>query len=276
MGGFPRVEEQGMLRALLGRWREGKAIGAVEAGIRGRGVIAPALDGARRLREIGSKRSVPVLCEALDKGAEALRVEAAAALAAVHKRCPDTRVLGALNAAILTERQPDAVREAAIEALTGVVDVRHEGSLVDVLKKPTAPVRVRAAAIRGLLRHGYPEAVERLAENCLFDAAQDPKGAIRRWVIDELKALDDKEKLSKLHEIVHSRRRLRYRPLRPGSTDPAAVVALMAEVDPEHSVRYLSQMVDDSTKVISAAAAAALRGIREKPVTQSNPSHPHP
>ncbi len=254
-----------MIRALLGRWREGKVIGAIEAVLKGRGPVGPALDAARDLRGIGSKRAVPVLCEALDKGPEGLRLEAAATLAAIQKRCPDTRILEALSAAILTERQPLAAREAAIEALTEVVDVRRVGSLLEVIKKPATPAPVRSAAVRGLQRLGYPEVIERLVEDALLDKAQDPDGAVQRWVVEELKALGDKDKLSKLNEIVHSRRRLRYRPLRPGTTDPAAVVALMAEVDPEHAVRYLSQMVDDSTRVISAAAAGALREIRNRP-----------
>ncbi|MBM4037225.1 MAG: HEAT repeat domain-containing protein [Planctomycetes bacterium] len=267
-----------MMRALLGRWKESKAIGVIEAAIRAHGPIQPTLDAARGLAEIGSKRSVPALCAALDKGPEALRLEAAAALAAVQKRCPDTRILEALNAAILHERQHERVRVAAVEALGEVVDSRHVGGFLEALKRPSTPLPVRSAAFQALRRLGHAELIERLVENYLFGQARDPQGAVRRWVVAEIKALNDKETLSKLHEIALGRRKLRHHSFSFEAGDPAAVVQLMVEVDPAHAVRYLTHMVDHSTQVVSAAAAKALREIRAMPhePAADAPSQPRP
>ncbi|HUT37589.1 MAG TPA: HEAT repeat domain-containing protein [Planctomycetota bacterium] len=251
-----------MVGRLLDRWRERKALKSVEGALRGRMATEEALAALRDLPAIASLRSIPTLCLLLTHGQEALRAEACAALAAIYRRRQDQRVLEALNAAILFERQPDSVRTQAIEALAGIVHTRHVGSLIEVLKKATTPLPVRTAALHALERLGYPEVVERLVENCLLARSADSRGELRAWVVEQLKALDDKEKLTKIHEIVHNRRRLRYRAMSVEAGDHATLVQLMAEVDPDHAVRFLGHMVDHSTTIISAAAVKALREIR--------------
>ncbi len=253
-----------MIGLLLNRWKEGKALRTVEAALQGGGAQDEAINAIQTLRDIGSKRSIPTLCLALTHGGEALRAVAPAALAGIHKRHNDNRILEAINTAVLSDRQADTVRVAAIEALGEAVDVRHAASLLEVLKSPRSPLAVRTAAAHTLHRLGYPDLLERLVENYLFERKDDPHGAVRQWVEGELKALDDREKLSKLNEIAHGRRRLRYHSLSSERGDPGDIVHLMAEVDPVQSVRYLSQMADHSTTVISAAAAKALRDIRGK------------
>ncbi len=253
-----------MFGSLLNRWREGKAIRALESSIDGRGPLAAGVKAARDLQQLGSARCVHALCSALTHGPEALRAEAPAALAGVHKRRHDERVPKALSEAILSERQGEVVREAAIGALAEIVSVRHVGSFVELLKSMRTPVRVRTAAMRALGRVGYPEIVERLVESYFLKRTDDPHGANRRWVVEQLKQLRDKEKLTKLHEIAHARRRLRNYVINLESGDAAELVQVMAEVDADQAVRFLSHMVDESTSVISRAAAEALRDIRAK------------
>ena len=253
-----------MIRLLLGRFKEGKALSTLEAALQGRGAPETAIEALKTLQEIGSARSIPAMCLALTHGQEAVRAEVPAALAAVHQRHADNRILEALNAAVLSDRQSEKVRIAAVEALAEVIDARHVGSFLEVLRTPRSPLGVRAAAANALARLGYPELFERLTENYLFDRKSDPQDAIRQWVVRELKALDDPDKLRKLHEIAHGRRRLKYHSFSFERGDPGAIVNLMAQVDPEHAVRFLSHMVDHSTTIISAAAAEALREIKAK------------
>ena len=150
------------------------------------------------------------------------------------------------------------------EALAGLVHARHAGSFVELLKSTRTPLRVRTAAVRALVRVGYPEVVERLVENYFFKRTDDPQGLLRRWVVEQLGRLQDKDKLIKLHEIAHARRKLRYYAMDFEAGDPAHLVQVMAEVDPDHAVRFLGHMVDESTSVISLAAVKALREIRAK------------
>jgi len=253
-----------MIRALLNRWKEGRAVRRIESAADGQGRPAEALAAVRDLEKLGTTRCVHSLCLALAHGPEELRVQVAAALAAIHKRCNDERVLKALNEAILSEHQPDSVREAAIAALAGVVHHRHVGSFVEVVKSARTPLHVRTAAVRGLARVEYPELVERLVESYFLTREEDPHGVIRRWAVQELRSLRDPEKLTKLHEIAHGRRRLRYHSFSFERGDPAVVVHLMAEADPEHATRFLGHMLDHSTQVISAAAAKAIAQIRTK------------
>ncbi len=249
---------------LLDRWRERKAIRALEGALHGRRPLEEGVKAAQDLQELGTAQSVHALCVALTHGPEALRVVAPAALAAVYKRRHDARILKALNEAVLSEKQAEPVREAAIDALADVVSVRHVGSLIELLKATRTPLRVRTAAVRALARLGYPEVVERLVENYLFRHEEDPHGVVKRWVVERLKELDDSEKLTKLHEIAHLRRKLRYRAVSFEAGHPALIVHLMAEVDPDHAPRFLGHMVDHSTAVISRAAAKALDDIRSK------------
>jgi hypothetical protein len=253
-----------MIRALLNRWKEGKAVRSIESAVSGQGRPGEALAAARDLAKVGTKRCVHALCLTLTHGPEELRMHVVAALAAVHKRHNDEQALKALNEAILSDHQADKVREAAIDALAEVVHQRHVGSFVELIKSTRTPLHVRTAAVRGLARVGYPELVERLVENCFFTHEQDPHGAIRRWAVQELRALNDPEKLTKLHEIAHGRRRLRYYSFSPERGDPATVVHLMAEADPDHATRFLGRMMDHSTQVISSAAAKAIAEVRRK------------
>ncbi|HPD13309.1 MAG TPA: HEAT repeat domain-containing protein [Planctomycetota bacterium] len=253
-----------MIGRLLNRWREGKAAQTIEGALRGAKPPAEAIAAIRELGECGSRASVQVLCLAFTHGPEALRAEAPAALAAVHQREPDERILKALNEAVLSEQQSPAVRQAAIAALAQVVDARRAGGLVELLKSGRTPLPVRTAAVQALKQLHYAELVERLVENFLRSRQVDPRGVMHQWVVEQLKALDDREKLTKLNEIAHVRRKLRYYAVNLDTTDPAAIVHLMAEVDPGEAKRFLSQMADESTRVISAAAIEALQDIRKR------------
>jgi len=113
------------------------------------------------------------------------------------------------------------------------------------------------------LEPGRLEILERLVESVLFGKPLDPRGEIRKWATNELIALDDSEKLSKIHEIAHGRRKLRYRAISDAAGGPAVLVHLMARIDPRLSVRYLHQMADDENPAIRAAAARALQDIKK-------------
>jgi len=217
---------------------------------------------ARRLGELGAERCIPVLSAALAKGSAALQIQAARALGAIYKRHADVHILEALNAAVLHERQSAQARQAAVESLAQIIDVRHAGSLIEVLKSSRSPMPVRAAALRCLKRLGYAEVLERLVESSLFAKRLDPRGEIGKWAIHELIALDDRDKLTKIHEIAHGRRRLRYRTMSDEAGGPAALVFLMAQIDPKGAQRFLNRMVDDENPAIRSAAAQALRNIR--------------
>ena len=247
----------------LSRFKESKATRCVQVALKQKKPSAEALAAARGLSEFGGERCIPVLCDALAKGGAPLQVEAARALAGVHARCPDKSILGALNSAILHERKQAEARQAAIESLVQLVDVRHAGSLIEVLKSNRSPMPVRSAALKGLKKLGYPEFLERLVESVLFGKPLDPRGEIRKWATNELIALDDSEKLSKIHEIAHGRRKLRYRAISDAAGGPAVLVHLMARIDPRLSVRYLHQMADDENPAIRAAAARALQDIKK-------------
>ena len=247
---------------LLDRFKESKAIRCIEAALRDPKGVPEAVPAARRLRDTGAERCVPVLCEAIAQGAAPLQIEAARTLGAVYRRHADKRVLECLNTTILHERQPSEVRQAAIESLVEILDVRHAGSLIEVLKSNRSPIPVRSAALRALKQLGYNESVERLVEACLFGKRLDPTGAIRKWATNELIAVDDHDKLAKIFEIAHGRRKLRYRAISPEAEGPAPLVLLMARVDPKGSMRYLNQMVDDANPAIRTAAADAIERIR--------------
>jgi HEAT repeat protein len=247
---------------LLDRFKESKAARCIEAALQQQRPPEEAVSAARHLRDVGAEHCIPVLCEALSRGCAPLQVEAAQALAAIHKRHPDKRILEALNAAVLQERQPPQVRQAAIEGLIELVSFRHAGCLIEILKTARTPLPVRAAAIRGLKKLAYPEVLERLVESYVLGRQLDPKGEIRRWAVQELIALEDRDKLGKMHEIAHGRRKLRYGALLPEAGGLAPLVFLMAEVDPKASLRYLSQMTDDPNPAIRAAAAQTLQELR--------------
>ena len=251
-----------MLGFLLNRFREGKAVRSLEAGISGAGPPEAALAAAARLRDIGGRKSIQPLCFALTHAPEALRAECATALAGVHQRHPDQQILEALNAAVLSDRQAEKVRAAAALALGNCVDARRAGSLIEILKSPRSPIPVRSAAVQALKKLGYIEVLERLVENYLFSREEDPSGRVRAWAVEELQALDDHEKLTKIHEIAHSRRKLRFRAVAVTSPEVADLVHLMALVDAAGATRFLSHMVDESTRVIADAAAQELEELR--------------
>ena len=247
---------------LLSWVKESKASRCIHAVLQSQKGAGEGVAAARGLKEFGSERCVPILCEALARGELPLRVEAAHALAAIYARHPDKQVLGALNGAILHERQPRQARQAAVEGLVGIVDVRHAGSLLELLKSQRTPVPLRAAALRGLKKLGYHEVLERLVESVLFGKRQDPKGEIRKWAVNELIALDDRDKLTKIHEIAHGRRKLRYRAFSDETGGPAQLVLLMAQIDPKAAMRLLSAMADDPNPAIRNAALRALDNIK--------------
>jgi len=247
---------------MLDRFRESRAARCIEAALGQEKPPEEAVFAARQLREIGAERCVPILCNALLHGPVPLQIEAALALAAIHQRFPDKRILEALHGALLHERKAEQVRQAAIEGLVELIDVRHAGSLLEVLKSNRSPMAVRSAALRGLKKLGYSEVVERLVESFLFGKRLDPAGEIRKWAVRELIAVDDPDKLTKIFEIAHGRRKLRYRAVSPEAGGPAALVLLMARVDPRASVRLLNQMADDSNPAIRAAAAKALQSVK--------------
>jgi HEAT repeat protein len=249
---------------LLSRFKERKATRCIQAAFQKQRPPEEAVAAARRLRECATERSIPILCEALEKGLVPLQIEAAHALAELQKRSPNRRILGALNSAVLHERKPQQARQAAIESLVEVVDVRRAGSLIEVLKSNRSPMPVRAAALRGLKQLGYPEVLERLVESYLFGKRLDPNGEIRKWAVRELIALDDNEKLTKIFEIVHGRHKLRYRPISAEEGGAARLVHLMAQINPKHAMRFLNQMVDDTNPGIRQAAAKALKEIKTK------------
>ena len=248
---------------LLTRFRESSAIRCVQATLQQAKPLEEAVSAMRRLSEIGTARAVPILRDAVFKDNVALQIQAARALAAIYARHPDVQILEALNGAVLHERQATRAREAAIEALTEVVDVRHCGSLIEVLKSARTPIDVRSAAVRGLKKLHYPEVLERLVESATFGERLDPGRKIHAWAVHELVALDDREKLTKMFEIVHGRRPLRYRPLDPDNGQ-AQLISIMTRIDAKHSVKYLHEMVDDENPRIRAAAAKAVEQLRGK------------
>jgi len=248
---------------LLTRFRESSAIRLIEASLHQTKPPEQAVSAMRNLCECGSERAVPILRDALFQDNVALQIQAARALAAIHKRCPDVHILEALNGAVLHERQTAQARQAAIESLTEVIDYRHAGSLVEVLKSNRSPVNVRASALRGLKRLHYPEIAERLVESATFAKRLDPQGEIRKWATRELIALDDRDKLTKMFEIIHGRRLLRYRPLNP-DTGPADLIALMVQIDPKLSVKFLHELVEDDNPTVHTAADEALAQLRER------------
>ncbi|MFW6108601.1 MAG: HEAT repeat domain-containing protein [bacterium] len=248
---------------LLDHFRESSAIRSVEASLQQDKPLEEGVAAVRRLREIGTDRAVPILREALFQDNPALQVQAAHALAAIHERQPDVHILEALNGAVLHERQAHKARRAAIEALAKVVDLRHCGSLLEVLKSRRSPVAVRAAALQGLKKLHYPELLERLVECTTFAKDLGDQGATRRWAINELATLDDREKLTKMHEIIHGRRALRYRPLNPDGGQ-ADLIFIMVHIAPKESLRFLHQMVDDDNPAIRSAAATALKQLHDR------------
>ncbi len=253
-----------MLDGLLNWWREGKALRAAQAALAGGGSLPEALNAVRALGECGSQRAIEPLCNAFARGPEAVSTEALAALAKVYQRCPDARILKLVNEAVLSEHHSPAVREAAIAALAEEVDARRAGSLLQVLKAERTPLRLRDAAFQALWRLGYAELVECLAETYLRYRKADDGAALREWVLGQLRALDDREKLTKLNEIIHGRRKLRQYAVNFESDDPAVLIHLMVDTDPFQAPRFLSHMADHATSVISQAAAQALRDVRAK------------
>jgi len=250
---------------LLTRFRESSAIRCIRGSLQQAKPLEEGVAAMRRLGEFGTQRAIPILRDALFKDNVALQIQAARALAAIYARYPDVHVLEALNSAVLHERQAPQARQAAIESLTDIIDVRHCGSLIEVLKSNRSPTTLRAAALRGLKQLRYPEVLERLVESTQFGKRLDPKGETRQWAVRELIGLDDHDKLAKLFEIVHGRRKLRYRPLNP-ETGQADIIALMTRIDPKQSVKYLHQLVDDDNPRIRSAAANALNQLREQGV----------
>jgi len=248
---------------LLNHFRESSAIRSVQASLQEAKPLEDGVAAMRRLSEIGTQRAIPILRDALFKDNTALQIQAARALAAIHRRHADVAILEALNGAVLHERQSATARQAAIEALAEVVDVRHCGGLIEILKSGRSPVNCRAAALLGLKQLHYPDILERLVESACFSKRLDPRGEIRAWAIRELVALDDHDKLTKMHEIVHGRRPLRYRPLNP-DTGQAQLVFLMARIDPKGSVKFFHQMVDDENPKVRSAAATALKQLRDR------------
>jgi len=248
---------------LLNRFRESSAIRSVEASLQESRPLEDGVGAMQRLREIGTERAIPILREALFKDNAALQIQAARALAAIYHRHPDRQVLEALNGAVLHERQSPQAREAAIGALTEVVDVRHCGALLEVLKSHRTPTDVRTAAVRGLQKLRYPEILERLVESLNFGEQLDPRGEIRQWAVRELAHLDDRDKLTRMYEIIHGRHPLRCRPLNPDSGQ-AELIFVMVRVDPKGSVRFLHQMVDDDNPTVRSAATTALSQLRDR------------
>mgnify|MGYP000053031546 CR=1 FL=1 len=253
-----------MLGALRKWWRERQALRAAQAALAAGSSLPQSLSAVRVLGECGGKRAIEPLCSAFSRGPEAVSIEALAALSKVYSRCPDARVLKLVNEAILSERQSPPVREAAIAALAEQVDARHAGSLLEVLKAQRTPLRVRQAAFHALWRLGYAELVECLAETYLRYRKTADGAALREWVVERLRALDDREKLTKLNEIVHGRRKLRHYAVNFESDDPAVLIHLMVDTDPYQAPRFLGHMADHATTVISRAAAEALSQVRVK------------
>ena len=249
---------------LLSRFRESAAIRCVRAVLEQGKSPAEGVAAAVRLMEVGTQRCVPILCEALAKEDPALQVQAARALATVQKRQPDERILKALNAAVLNERHNAQARQAAVEAIATVVDASHTKSLHEVLRSHRTPLQVRVAAIRALKKLGYGEVLERLVEATLFGPTEDPRGEIHRWAIRELGALDEHEKLTKIYEIIHGRRKLHYRSFAAVPGGPASLVPILAEIDPKGAIRFLHMMSDDENPGVREAAVKALRPAQGK------------
>jgi len=250
---------------LLNHFRESSAIRCVQASLQQGKPLEEGVAAVRRLSEIGTERAIPILRDALFKENTALQIQVARALAAIYARRPDVQILEALNGAVLHERQSAQARQAAIASLAEVIDVRHCGSLIEVLKSSRSPVKVRAAALSALKKLHYPEVLERLVESTAFGKRLDPRGETRQWAIRELTGLDDRDKLTKMFEIVHGRRKLRYRPPDPDSGQ-ADLILLMARIDPKQSVRFLHQMVDDDNPRIRSATVAALEKLKDQGV----------
>jgi len=247
---------------LLARIQESMAMRRVKATLEGAKSAEHGSEAARRLADVGSERCVPVLCAALGKDNPVLQVEAVRALAAIRKRRPDAHVLEAVTAVILNERQRLEVRKAAVECFVEVIDLRRAGCLLEVLRSPRSPLPVRAAALQGLKQLGYPEILERLVEATLFGPKDDPRGEIRRWAVRELTSLGDPEKLSRIHEIIHGRRKLHYQSFAAVPGGPASLVPVMAQIDPKGSQRFLLMMADEGNPAVREAAAQALRVVR--------------
>jgi HEAT repeat protein len=184
------------------------------------------------------------------------------ALAAIRKRHPDAHVLEAVTAIILNEHQSAPVRKAAVECFADVVELRRAGCLLEVLRSARSPLPVRAAAFVGLKKLGYPELLERLVEAALFGQAEDPRGEIRRWALHELTSLDEHEKLTKVYEILHGRRKLYNRSFTTIPGGRVALIPILVHIDSKGCQRFLAMMSDDENPAVREAAAEALHALR--------------
>ena len=249
---------------LLARFKESAAIRCVEAALRQAKPADNGVEAARRLGDVGSDRCIPILKQALFQDNLRLQIQAARAFAAIYKRHPDPHILEILNVAILNERQSAQARQAIVESLAEITDIRRSGGLVEVLKSARTPATVRSAALGALKSLNYPEILERLVESAIFGKILDPRGEIRTWATSQLIALDDRDKLHRIFEIIHGRRRLRYRTVSPETGGPASLVDLLPRIDPRGAVPLLEEMVDDDNPAIHDAAKQALAKLRAK------------
>ena len=258
---------------LLDRFRESSATRCVQVALDAGKPSDESVAALHMLAEIGTERCVPVLCDVLVRNVLALQIPAARALTLIYKRQASQRILEALHSAALNERQPPQARQAAVESLGEVVDVHHARGLVEVLESSRSPVPVRSAALRCLKRLGYSEILERLVESAIFGPRLDPRAEIRRWAVHELIALEDREKLNKLHEIILGRRKLRYRAVSAEAGGPGTLIALLAEVDSHGALPYLEEMHDHDNPALREAATRTLGALK---AAQSAPAPPSP
>jgi len=247
---------------LLARFKESSAIRCIEAALKQDEPPDSSVAAARRLGDVGTDRCIPILKEALFQDDLRLQVQAARAFAAIYKRQPDPQILEILNVAVLNERQSAQARQAIVECIAEITDIRRSGGLVEVLKSARTPASVRTAALDALKSLNYPEILERLVESAIFGKTLDPRGEIRTWATRQLIALDDREKLHKIFEIVHGRRRLRYRAVSPETGGPASLVQLLPRIDPKGAVPLLEEMADDDNPAIHDAAREALANLK--------------
>jgi len=259
---------------LLARIRESVAMRGVKAALEGAKSAEHGTEAARRLANVGSERCVSVLCAALGKDNPVLQVEAVRALTAIRKRRPDAHVLQAVTALVLSDRMRPEVRKAAIECFVEVVELRRAGCLVEVLRSARSPLPVRAAALQGLRKLGYAEVLDRLVESTLFGPKEDPRGEIRRWAVHELTSLDEREKLTKIYEIIHGRRKLYNHSFTAVPGGRAVLVSLMVQVDPKGSLRFLHMMSDDEDPAVRQAATQALACVRDQGIGQTPAAPP--
>jgi HEAT repeat protein len=212
---------------------------------------------ARVLEQLGDKRAIEPLIQALNDDHGLVRKSAIEALGKIGDERATEALIAGLN------DQDDEIRLSAVNSLKQIGDEHATKLLITVLKDKNTDVRISAASALGQIGGGH-------AAMALIDALNDKNAKVRESVTYALRKIDD-DAIAEISETAVERLIAALKD--PVSDIRKVMVRALGQMGDDRALEPLVEALQDESNEVRQSAALALEKLNWNPDKSGTGAH---